>query len=90
MKFLLGLILLSTLTGCVAKYNALQARNYSAGKIGCLPSEITISDDQASALTATRTWVAACKGKEYICTSVTTSNTRERKSERDISCTPRQ
>lgn len=40
----------------------------TAGKIGCIPDDIEISNLKDDA------WVATCKGKRYICSIAQTSN----------------
>jgi len=37
----------------------------SSGRVGCAPSDITISDEQSGWNSAT--WVATCHGKRYFC-----------------------
>jgi hypothetical protein len=62
----LGLVL----CGCAA-----DLQNASSGKIGCAPQQITIENDEVG--WASRTWTAACNGKQYFCSAAG----------KDISCT---
>ena len=40
-------------------------RTVSSGQIGCAPSEVEITDDEAG--WNTRSWTATCGGKRYYC-----------------------
>lgn len=62
------------LIGCssVASY-----QRTTAGKIGCVPDDIEISNLKDDA------WVATCKGKRFICSIAQTSNRSA-----EFNCTP--
>jgi len=45
----------------------------SAGRVGCLPSEVAISDYQRGS--GSDAWVATCRGKQYVCSMSTASAT---------------
>ncbi len=59
------------LAGCVPSKESL-----SAGQIGCVPSEITISDEASDPgfVQSTQTWIAECHGKRFICSKTTTNS----------------
>lgn len=65
-------ILISSLT-LFACQPSLQSK--SAGQIGCVPAEITVSNASSDTgwSQSTESWIAACNGKEYVCTEVITS-----------------
>jgi len=56
----------------------------TAGKIGCAPDEIKISDEHGGP-NKSKSWIATCKGKRYVCSEVMTG-----KDSMDISCSPEQ
>ncbi len=61
---------LARLSGCAASRSALQPltpdlQRLSAGKSGCPPEGMTISDAQVGAARAS--WTATCQGKQYCC-----------------------
>lgn len=56
------LIMMVILTAC-----STSPKTLSAGEIGCLPDEITISDENLDWYA--ETWTATCKGIKYVCTS---------------------
>lgn len=58
--FLLTTLLL--ITGCTT---ISEIKGMSSGHIGCLPSEISISNQVSTS--TTMSWVATCKDIEYVC-----------------------
>jgi len=54
----------------------------TAGKIGCTPDRITISND--TGWSQPRSWVATCEGKRYVCSSASGGGGG------DVSCSPEQ
>jgi uncharacterized protein YceK len=73
-KSIIFLIILTFLFGCssTASY-----KSATAGKIGCLPDDIEISNLKDDA------WVATCRGKRFICSITQTSNRSA-----EFNCTP--
>ena len=73
---IMAIIVLMLLNGCVtrsAKLTGFAAKSYQTGsatKIGCLPEEITITDQEGGFVNRARSWYATCKGKTYFCTGV--------------------
>ena len=64
------MVALALLTGCTASRQDLQhvtldLQRLSAGKIGCPPDGMTISDVQGGS--AMMSWTATCHGKHYFC-----------------------
>lgn len=51
------------LSGCAVAQGAL--KNFSAGRIGCTPDQISVSNYSESY--ETYSWVAECQGKKFIC-----------------------
>lgn len=66
--WLIGMALALTVTAC-----APSLESKSAGSIGCLPSEVAISDEDSSAGwgSSSDTWVATCRGRRFICSENT-------------------
>jgi len=62
------------LVGCSSSASYQRA---TAGKIGCLPEDITITNLKDDS------WVATCKGKKFICSITQTSNRSA-----EFNCTP--
>lgn len=62
----------------------------SAGHIGCLPSEVKVraESEDGGFMQSVTTWIAACKGHEYVCTEVLTSG--EDATNSQVHCQPRQ
>jgi hypothetical protein len=59
-----SLILITMLiNGCASKF---MEKRYSTGAIGCTSDEITVKDGKVDVF-GFETWVATCKGKDYIC-----------------------
>lgn len=56
----------------------------SAGHIGCLPSEVTISNEESSfgLDQSSATWVAECEGRMYVCTETIARNSPDS----EVSC----
>jgi hypothetical protein len=71
-------IVLASLAGCSDLPEA------SAGRIGCSPNDIKISDEHGGP-NKSKTWIATCNGKRYVCSEVKTG-----KDMSDISCAPEQ
>ena len=71
-------IVLASLAGCSDLPEA------SAGRIGGSPSDIKISDEHGGP-NKSKTWIATCNGKRYVCSEVKTG-----KDMSDISCAPEQ
>jgi hypothetical protein len=65
MKIIILACAVLTITGCAAATSNWAATN-SAGAIGCLSKDITISDYNTTQLVMSE-WAAECKGKKYIC-----------------------
>ena len=80
MKKFLALLILPVI-GCSSSRSFKQI---SAGRIGCLPSEIEISQKDKSK--TGETWVATCKGRQYVCSSQFT----EEGVKNDINCAAKQ
>ena len=53
-----------TISGCTS---ARISSQFSAGQMPCLPEDIIISNETASAITGMHNWVAECNGKKYVC-----------------------
>jgi hypothetical protein len=53
----------------------------SSGAIGCLPKDIKISEVQSGRLGTMTSWVAECKGQQYVCSWMMhgTANCKESK-----------
>ena len=66
---------LTALAGCA------DLQSVSAGHIGCDPAEIEISEEERKLLT--HTWIATCKGIEFICTERSGGESTQ------VSCTER-
>ena len=58
-------------------------KTISAGRTGCTPEQLTISNRQAAA--GGETWNAACNGKVYLCSGVLQAN---QPAYTDFSCAP--
>jgi hypothetical protein len=56
-------VLLAALAGCGVPTEEFQ--QITAGRIGCPPQSIAISNQQIGASTAS--WTATCQGKTYMC-----------------------
>ena len=69
MKTTIALLLLLATSGCVTES---MLATTSAGRIGCLPNDITISNRHQT-LTGI-SWVATCKGKQFVCSDVATGS----------------
>jgi hypothetical protein len=69
-----GFLCMVFLFGCSSTASYQRA---TAGKIGCIPEDITITNLKDDA------WVATCKGKRFICSITQTSNRAA-----EFSCTP--
>jgi len=86
-----AIMVLMLLNGCVtrsAKLTGYAAKSYQTGsatKIGCLPEEITITDQEGGFVNRARSWYATCKGKTYFCTGVNDGHGRLT----DVSCMKR-
>jgi len=65
MKRILLVVLTIFLLGCVSKIGKL--RQVSAGHIGCSHNNITILDHKSDFWGNSKTWIAICKGKRFIC-----------------------
>lgn len=57
------------------------AQSASAGRIGCAPAEITITNFEGGFQTPARSWTATCKGTSYYCSGTATKGVW-----RDVSC----
>ena len=57
------------LLGCVSKSGL---RQVSAGHIGCSHNNITILDHNSNYWRKSKTWIAICKGKRFICSEYST------------------
>ena len=77
-KTLLLGIVLASLVGCSDLPVA------SAGKIGCSPDDIKISDERGGP-NKSKSWIATCNGKRYVCSEVMTGRDNS-----EISCAPEQ
>ncbi len=75
------MVALALLAGCAAtqpdlQHVTLDLQRLTAGKIGCPPDGISISDAQVGSAMAS--WTATCQGKQYFCAAEDTF--------RDVSC----
>ena len=82
MKRVLLVVLIIFLLGCVSKIGRL--RQVSAGHIGCSHNNITILDHNSNYWTQSKTWIAICKGKRFICSSYTKGDYGEVKCVQEI------
>ena len=57
---LAGVVL--AITGCASEFI-----NKSSGAIGCVPQDIKISELQTGLVGNTASWIAECKGQQYVC-----------------------
>jgi hypothetical protein len=85
MKLILLASVVLVITGC-ASATADWAATNSAGAIGCLSKDVTISDYDTTQLVVAE-WVAECKGKKYICSTRGTSSTNCTESKLDNNTT---
>ena len=82
MKFLtLMAATLVTISGCSTTAGLKQV---SSGRVGCMPAEVEISNNEQSMMG--QTWVATCKGKKFTCSSSITGA----RANNDITCAPMQ
>ena len=73
---------LTTATACHTVSVMGQLKTVSAGRTGCTPDQITISNHTGSNIN--ETWNATCNGKVYLCSGVAAGiNSTE-----DYSCAP--
>ena len=83
---LLGVVLqsLTMLAGCALTPKEAEplAQSASAGRIGCPPSTIKITDFQGGFGTPARNWTATCNGKTYFCSGTASHGTWH-----DVLCT---
>jgi hypothetical protein len=77
---LAGLALI-TATACYTVSVMDQLKTVSAGRTGCTPDQITISNHTGSNIN--ETWNATCNGKVYLCSGVAAGNSTE-----NYSCAP--
>ena len=66
MKYTLIALIAVSLTACMT------TEQLTAGKIGCAPQDITISDKKGTIFS--KSWVATCKNKRFICSSYNNGN----------------
>jgi len=78
---ILGTTLIPMFIGGCASPTQL-AQSASAGRVGCSPSEVIISNFEGG-FTHARSWTAVCNGKSYICSGVSTG----RGAYSDVTCT---
>ena len=81
MKRVLLVVLIIFLLGCVSKS---QIRQVSAGHIGCSHNNITILDYKSNYWAPSKTWIAICKGKRFICSSYAIGDSGEVKCVQEI------
>jgi hypothetical protein len=65
-----GLLMIAFTGGCVPSKEA-----KTAGQIGCTPQEIAISNEEShfGLIQSGNTWVAECRGREFVCSQVNQS-----------------
>jgi hypothetical protein len=57
------------LSGCASPMQI--AQSASSARVGCAPSEVTITEHQIS-FSSARNWVVTCNGQAYRCSGVST------------------
>lgn len=66
----IGLFTIVSMGGCAPSMEA-----KSAGQIGCIPQDITISHEEThfGLIQSGKTWVAECQGRRYVCSQLNRS-----------------
>jgi hypothetical protein len=80
MKIQLSLLSLFLVSGCTS------LAGVSAGHVGCLQDDIKISNEQTD--WSTKTWMATCEGRNYICSYAITGSSGHGGTTGQVNCSP--
>jgi hypothetical protein len=80
MKTQVSLLSLLLVSGCTS------LAGVSAGHVGCLQDDIKISNEQTD--WSTKTWMATCEGRNYICTYAITGSSGHGGTTGQVNCSP--
>jgi hypothetical protein len=79
MKILFAAAAISILSGCAVAVSPGALKNFSAGRIGCTPNDISVSNYSES--DEIYSWVAECQRKKFVCS-------KQRGGDATLSCSP--